>query len=235
MVEHVDKITKWSQLKFWKSGECQAALERLKESKPYCPDRANLFKALRSVPPDKVRVAVVGQDPYPDPKLATGLAFSIPETESVFPPTLKNLFKEYSDDLQHPYPRCGTLLPWVDRGVLLWNAIPSCGAWHSLSHDWPEWHLLTQQVLQAINHEHMVYVFLGGVARRHANIVTRGTVIELSHPSPRASAASNNPFLGSKVFSRVNNSLERWGLEPINWRLDDGEIQNAKAAESNSS
>lgn len=224
------KIKGWD-LKFFNSGEWQVCDERLKDlekvNRPigvdgYCPGRENLFRVLRLIPRDSVRCCIIGQDPYPDPRYATGVAFSIPEKGGLeFPPTLRTLLEEYCKDLHLPYPSHGSLEGWCSRGVLLWNAVPSCRSGHSLSHDWPEWECLTREIVTQLSARGVVFVLLGQVARRYLDSInlTNNYVIVTSHPSPRGSRSSNTPFIGSRIFSAVNDKLNENGLEPIEWRL----------------
>lgn len=215
----------WDDLDYWKCGEWDVVQERLEDITKaggiYCPGKKNLFKALKLVAFEEVRVMMVAQDPYPNPGFAMGPAFSINKDEE-FTPTLVNLLKEYRDDTHHEYPDDGDLTPWCSEGVLLWNAIPSCAAWKSMSHDWPEWHLLTKEIIERLSQSgRTVFIFFGGVARGFAKYVEPGEdMIEVSHPSPRASRMSkDHPFFGSRIFTRTNTLLVEQGLEPINWKL----------------
>lgn len=215
----------WS-LDYWKCGEYQVVQERLNDLQQkgvlVNPHSSRRFRALALTPFSDVRVVLLGQDPYPDPKYATGLAFSIPPTEQQYPPTLHNLFKEYQTDLGYPLPIAGDLTPWAVHGVLLWNVIPTCTAYHSLSHDWPEYELLTQEIVSKLSKraEPPVFIFLGGRARRFTAYVESGCdVIETSHPSPRASRSSKHPFFGSRIFTTANARLSEAGIETIDWRL----------------
>jgi uracil-DNA glycosylase len=218
----------WDDLPYWDSEDWRIVQDRLDVSK-FNPARENLFASLDAVPLEDVKVAIIGQDPYPDPRMATGLAFSIPEEAVGYPPTLETIFKEYQDDLHYPYPSCGSLRPWADRGVLLWNCIPSCAPWKSLSHDWPEWEPLSSQIIEELCKQGIVFVLLGGKARRYADVINyyevltpqENILLEYCHPSPRANASSRTSarFCGSRVFTRINDSLESLGRTPINWRL----------------
>src|SRR6266852_4802219 len=161
------KIKGW-ELDFFNSGEWQVCDERLKDLEKvnrkiktdlydpgdgYNPGREGLFKALRATSYRDVQVAIIGQDPYPDGRFATGIAFSIPSTiqRSEWPPTLTTFLREYSTDLHRPLPSEGTLDRWTERGVLLWNAYPSCATNKSLSHDWPEWTHLTCEIVKKLS------------------------------------------------------------------------------------
>lgn len=215
-------------LDFWKSGEWQVCNERLKDMEKknvrYNPVRARLWHSLTSVgSPERVRVVMVGQDPYPTHAFATGMAFSIPPEfqRDQFPRTLREVFGEYNRDLRYPIPCHGDLSRWASQGVLLWNAVPVTRDGLSLSCDWDEWQYLNREVLGLLSQIGVVFVLLGGVARRYRKLITdNNVVIETSHPSPRGSMNSRSPFRGSRLFSTINQNLIEIGLEPIDWRLD---------------
>lgn len=224
------KFDTWEDMDYWQSGEWQVVEERLddadKAGKLYNPSREFLFAALDATPFDRVKVAFIGQDPYPDRNMACGLAFSVPNgtipTGHALPPTLDNMFKELVNDLHYPFPTRTDLLPWAHRGVLLWNAIPSCGWRDSMSHDWYEYVPLTSEIIRRLSDKgKIVFVFMGGVARRYAHIVdtNKNTSIEVSHPIPRASIRSATPFTGSRIYSSVNDHLSKYKVEPIDWKL----------------
>jgi uracil-DNA glycosylase len=216
------------KLDYWQSGEWQVCNERLKDMEKshiqFCPERRSLFESLRTLPLGEVQVAIIGQDPYPNPEFATGLAFSIPPDVAPgrFPQTLRCIFKEYNADLGYDIPSSGELTRWAAQGVLLWNAIPSCRAGCSLSHDWEEYSYLSKEIVERLSARGIVFAFLGTVARRYLDYVdlTKNEVILTSHPSPRGSRASKTPFEGSRLFSTINDKLNSQGLSPINWRLD---------------
>jgi uracil-DNA glycosylase len=220
------------KLDYWQSGEYQVVREKLDEEEHLGfvvnPERKSLFKALAAIPMERVRVAIIGQDPYPDSRMATGFAFSIPSDvpSREFPPTLGNIFDEYERDLHYPRPTNGDLSKWVAQGVLLWNAIPSCRKGSSLSHDWPgrEWDYLTREIVRRLSVQSIVFVFLGSVAQRFASDIEEDSgseVIITSHPSPRGSLKAKHPFKGSRIFTTINDKLCSLGMTPIDWRLDD--------------
>jgi uracil-DNA glycosylase len=224
-------IKKWDELKYWTSGEWQCVQGKLddleKNGHVYHPTRELLFNALDSTPFETVRVAIIGQDPYPNPGFSTGIAFSVPRSIIKLPPTLVNIFRVYKSDLGYTQPTRGNLDKWAERGVLLWNAVPSCTQFKSLSHDWEEWAWLTREIVESLSEKGIVFVFLGGVARRYVKFVNPDTngIIETSHPSPRGSLARPGhnsawiPFLASRLFSTINAKLVEEGMEPIDWRL----------------
>lgn len=218
------KIETWDDLVYWESGEKQVVDERLNDfdraKRKYCPDREYLYAALDAVPLDKVKVMWVGQDPYPNPKDACGIAFSV-KKNSAFPPTLQNIFQEYQDDLHRPAPSSGDLSSWCERGVLLWNAYPSCFVGQPGSHHWPEYAFLTTEIIKSVkaHRPRTVFIFSGNSARGFAPYADGCHTIETSHPSPRGSLTAKKPFLGSRVFSTVNAKLVAQGEQPIDWRL----------------
>lgn len=221
----------WDELRYWYSGEWQWVQEKLDDLEKNriitCPTRENLFNALDTTPFETVRVAIIGQDPFPNPAHATGIAFSVPKTVITFPSTLVNLFRVYKSDLGYTQPTRGNLELWCQRGVFLWNAIPSCTAFKPLSHDWDEWSWLTREIVEVLSEKGIVFAFLGGVARRYVQFVNLDCngVIETSHPSPRGTlakaskGASWTPFLESRLFSTINAKLVEEGMEPVDWRL----------------
>lgn len=228
----------WSDLRWWNSGERQVVEEKiddLERAGIVCnPKRSLLYKALSATRLAEVRVAIVGQDPYPTHGMATGTAFSIPKEVSPenFPPTLRIVLDEYCSDLHLPAPSHGDLSVWTKRGVLLWNAVPSCQSGHPLSNNWDEWRYLTEEIIQRLNERGgIVFVFLGSVAASYADKVdtTNNRVIRTSHPSPRGNKFGKTPFTGSRVFSTTNAALVGLGVSPINWELKDdlgeGDVQ----------
>ena len=214
-------------LNFWNSSDWEKINARLdyleRIGRSISPSRDEMFTSLERTERNQVRVCVVGQDPYPNKAYATGVAFSVPQTvlPKDFPVTLKSIFSEYCSDLSLPYPTMGDLSRWTDQGVLLWNAIPSTTAGESLAHDWREYDNLTLEVLNILDGRGVVFAFLGAVPRRYAgSIRSAGSrVIECSHPSPRGSLSSRNPFRGSRLFSKINYLLREIGQPPIDWRL----------------
>jgi len=216
----------WIDLPFWDTPEAKTAMEKIDGLRlrgiGVNPRPDLIFAAMDATPFSKVRVCLFGQDPYPDPEMATGMAFSIPKTvpPKKFPPTLKNLFQEYHSDLGLPEPTVGSLTKWTSQGVFLWNVLPTCNSFQSLSHDWPEWRKLTREIIVEQSKTRKVMVFLGGVARQFTQYVDdRCVILEYSHPSPRASAASRTPFKSSRMFSTINAHLNAKKLGSIDWRL----------------
>jgi len=222
----------WPHLPFWNSGECQVCMEKLDDLQKarvlYTPSRRDLFKALSAVKAEDVKVCIVGQDPYPNSSHATGFAFSVPDNVTTFPPTLVNILKEYHEDLGYPEPKSGNLQKWIDQGVLLINAVPVC-AMVKLSDGTrvngaaiDEWSYLIKDIVEDLSPRVICFAFLGRVARENAKYVDTeiSEVIETSHPSPRGSLNSSSPFIGSRLFSTINDRLvQKLGQKAIDWRL----------------
>ena len=217
----------WDDLDYWDSGEWQVVQEKLdtmeKNHEAYCPSRELLFSAMDACEFSSCRVAIFGQDPYPNLQDAIGIAFSVGKSTRGIPPTLNAIFDELVADLKVPRPKTGDLSQWCSQGVLLWNVIPSCAEGKSLSHEnWIEWEYLTQEIIRRLGEKGIVFVFLGGRARDYAPMVRdlqNCRVLETSHPSPRASRKSKNPFIGSRLFSTINAKLVELKLGTIDWRL----------------
>lgn len=216
----------WGELDFFKSGEWQVIEERLEDlrvlGRVVNPEKKNIFAALKATPFEKVKVVMLGQDPYPSHRHATGLAFSV--TTKDIPPTLQTIFKEYCTDLKYPVPKTGDLTKWAEEGVLLWNVIPTCEYGKSLAHkDWIEYDYLNSEILRHLSTEtSAVFVALGSVAQKvMERFVDYGDSIKLhvSHPSPRGILTSKHPFIGSKIFSTINAKLGDCGLPPVDWKL----------------
>lgn len=221
-------INTWDELPFWQSGEWQVIQERLddmdKRRELYNPKRELLFAALDACPYSSVRCCILGQDPYPDHDMATGLAFSVPSTSKKYPPTLQNILTEYKNDLGLDMPTCGDLSVWAKQGVLLWNAIPSCADGKAASHrNWFEWDYLTQQIVDSLSLKGIVFCLWGGFARSFANRIDReaNEIIESAHPSPLSTnqKKQSNPFFGSRPFSTINIKMKEMHLGNIEWRL----------------
>lgn len=220
----------WPELKYWDTGEFQVVQEKIDdlahEGILINPRPKDRYAALKRTPLSHTKVALLGQDPYPDPAFACGYAYSVPASipRNKLPPTLLNVFKEYEDDLKLPAPTTGDLTVWADRGVLLWNTIPTCTAFKSLSHDWSEWEALTAEILKLVNEKGAVIVLMGRRAQKLQRLIDDrlSSVIYTSHPSPLAYKGGKvpaNSFLGSRLFSTINTKLCEDGAEPIDWRL----------------
>lgn len=183
------------------------------------PPGSEWFHALDATPLDKVRVVILGQDPYHGPGQAHGLCFSVRPGVRI-PPSLVNIYKELKDDLGIEPPRHGNLESWAEQGVLLLNAVLTVEAHRAASHQGKGWERFTDAVIRLVNDraQPAVFILWGSYAQRKAAFVdqTKHCVIKSPHPSP---LSAHNGFFGSKPFSKANAFLESKGLEPIDWRL----------------
>ena len=183
----------------------------------YPPPRF-IFRAFDLTPFDKVKVVILGQDPYHGPKQANGLCFAVSEGVAL-PPSLQNIFKELESDLGEPLKnRSGDLTRWATQGVLLLNATLTVKARMAGSHQGRGWEEFTDAAVRALNggREHLVFILWGNYARQKGAHIDRAKhcVIESPHPSP---FSAHSGFFGSKPFSRANAYLESTGQTPIDW------------------
>lgn len=217
-------IHKWEDMRYWRSGEWQKIVEDFddwdRKGIQYNPKRTEIFRALDLTPYTSTKVAIIGQDPYPNAAHATGVAFSVPKGCVDYPPTLQNIFHEYSDihrDLKYPYPKTGCLETWCQRGVLLWNAYPTCFTGRPGSNHWSEWEFLTHEIIEELNANNILIVTLGAVARSFCDGISN--TLSFSHPSPLGFKKGLRPFDNSRFFSTINDHLCGMNEEPIDWRL----------------
>ena len=177
-----------------------------------------IFNAFNLCPFDKVKVVIIGQDPYHEPGQAHGLSFSV-QDGILFPPSLQNIFKEIQADLGTPIPASGNLTRWAEQGVLLLNASLTVRAHQANSHSALGWQKFTDAAIRALaqNREHLVYMLWGGYARSKAYMIDKqnNLVLESVHPSPLS--ANRGGWFGQHQFSRCNAYLEQNGQNPIKW------------------
>ncbi|MFF1869629.1 uracil-DNA glycosylase [Streptomyces sp. CB03911] len=184
------------------------------------PPAGQEFSALDATPYDKVRVLVLGQDPYHDDNQAHGMSFSVlPGVKT--PPSLRNMFKELDADLGIPAPDNGYLMSWAEQGVLLLNAVLTVRAHEPNSHKAKGWEKFTDAVIKAVSdrEEPVVFVLWGNYAKKKLPLIdtSRHVVVQGAHPSP----LSAKLFFGSRPFSQINQALEGFGVDPIDWRVPD--------------
>ncbi len=177
-----------------------------------------IFNAFDLCPFDQVKVVILGQDPYHEPRQAHGLSFSVQEGVP-FPPSLQNIFREIADDLGCPMPANGDLSRWARQGVLLLNATLTVRAHAANSHATLGWQTFTDAAIKALatKRNHLVYMLWGGFARSKAYMIDRqqNLVLESVHPSPLS--ANRGGWFGQHQFSRCNQYLQQNGLAPIEW------------------
>jgi uracil-DNA glycosylase len=176
-----------------------------------------IFNAFDLCPFDKVKVVIIGQDPYHGPGQAHGLCFSVNEGIP-FPPSLRNIFKEIQDDLGTPVPASGDLTRWAEQGVLLLNATLTVRAGQAGSHQRQGWEEFTDAAIRALatEREHLVFILWGAYAQKKGAFIDRSRhlVLASAHPSP---LSAYNGFFGNKHFSRTNAYLVEHGETPIQW------------------
>ena len=200
-----------------------ALREFLKEEKKaghdVYPDGPLIFNAFNTTPLPKVKVLLLGQDPYHGKGQAHGLSFSVPDGVKP-PPSLQNIFKELEKDLGIARPSTGNLTPWAEQGVMLLNALLTVRASSPASHHNKGWETFTNAVIQAISDVNQSVVFLlwGKYAQQKEALIDtkKHHVLKAAHPSPYSAEAG---FFGCKHFSKTNKLLEASGKEPIDWSL----------------
>jgi len=187
------------------------------------PPQEEILAAIGGLHPKKIKCIIIGQDPYHGPGQANGLAFSVtPKTK--IPPSLKNIFKEYCEDLGHSHPRSGDLSPWKEDGVLLINTALTVRQHQAGSHTKKGWEIFTLELIKYVlqNSKNAGFICFGAPASKLAKKVTatllveNRTLIETPHPSP---LSAYRGFFGSKPFTRFNNEQRKKGLEIVHWEL----------------
>ena len=183
------------------------------------PPSPLIFNAFNQTPFENVRVVIIGQDPYHGPNQAHGLSFSVPKGIDL-PPSLKNIFKEVTTDLNISMSRNGDLTAWANQGVLLLNATLTVE--HSMpgSHQNIGWEIFTDAAITALNihREHLVFVLWGSFAQKKGIFIDdqKHLVLKSVHPSP---LSAHRGFFGNHQFSKINQFLTQYGHSPIDWQL----------------
>lgn len=187
------------------------------QSAPCYPPGSQIFNAFDLCPFDRVRVVLLGQDPYHEPGQAEGLCFSVRDGVP-FPPSLQNIFKEIQADVGHAIPASGSLRRWAAQGVLLLNATLTVRAHAAGSHQGHGWEKFTDAVIRRLSaaREHLVFLLWGSYAGRKAELIdaSRHLILRSAHPSP---LSAYRGFFGNHHFTLCNDYLRAHGLEPINW------------------
>jgi uracil-DNA glycosylase len=193
-------------------------LREKKDGKTIYPPGPLIFNAFNKTPLDKVRVVILGQDPYHNPGEAMGLCFSVPQDIAI-PASLKNIYKEIQRDLGIPVPSHGDLTYWTEQGVLLLNAILTVERGRAGSHRNIGWQLFTDSVIQKLSthKENLIFLLWGNYAKTKKTLIDqmKHHVLEAVHPSPLA----GNAFMGCGHFSKANELLISQGLKSIDWRI----------------
>lgn len=176
-----------------------------------------IFNAFNSCPFNKVKVVIIGQDPYHEPGQAHGLCFSVNDGVQ-FPPSLQNIFKEIQGDLGTPAPTSGNLTRWTEQGVLLMNATLTVRAHQAGSHQKRGWEEFTDAAIRhlAEEREHLVFILWGSYAQKKGAVIDRSKhlVLTSAHPSP---LSAYRGFFGNGHFSKANEYLLKHGQKPIIW------------------
>lgn len=190
--------------------------EEYKQTRIY-PAPKNIFRALDLCPFEKIKVVIIGQDPYHGPNQANGLCFAVNE-DTDLPPSLKNIYKELAEDLGVQPPTTGDLGHWARQGVLLLNATLTVRARQAASHAGKGWERFTDAVIKKVSEEltNVVFILWGRYAQEKGRIIdeNKHLVIRSAHPSP---LSAHGGFFGSKPFSRANEYLEWADKKPIKW------------------
>ena len=209
-------------------GEClkESELEKLSsfhkflseedKNKNIFPPKKMRFKAFELCPLDKAKVVILGQDPYHGKGQAMGLSFSVPKDQKL-PPSLKNIYKELSEDLKVSPPENGDLTNWAHQGVLLLNTVLTVEESKAGSHQKKGWEIFTKAVLKALNdRDNIVFILWGSPAQKTASFINekRHLVLKSVHPSP---LSSYRGFFGSRPFSKTNKYLKSHGNQAIKW------------------
>ena len=181
------------------------------------PPGNKIFAAFDQTPFEKVKVVIIGQDPYHGPNQANGLCFSVND-EIPFPPSLRNIFKELQSDVQKTIPISGNLEKWAHQGVFLLNATLSVRASQAGSHQKKGWEEFTDAVIQKLSDEksNLVFILWGAYAQKKGGIIdaSKHFILKSAHPSP---LSAHNGFFGSKPFSQTNSYLKSIGKSEIDW------------------
>lgn len=199
--------------------ELMAWLDQEYKEHTVYPPREFLFQALKLTSYADTKVVILGQDPYHGPGQAHGLSFSVLPGVKI-PPSLRNIYKEMSSDLDVPVPHSGTLTPWAEQGVLLLNNVLTVRDGQAGSHHGKGWEIFTTAIIELLNRrkEPIVFILWGAPAQKKGAVVdqTRHEVITSAHPSP---LAARRGFFGSRPFSRADHFLEKNSQTPIKWEV----------------
>jgi len=198
----------------------QFLLEQKKQNKTILPPAPLWFNALNSMPFDKLKVVILGQDPYPTESHAHGLCFSVMPDVKPLPKSLLNINKELMEDIGVDNSHTGCLQSWADQGVLLLNAVLTVERGNANSHQGQGWETFTDAIIQKINQQkkNIVFILWGAYAQKKAVLIdaSKHHIIKSVHPSP---LSAYRGFFGSKPFSQTNQYLQQHNIDPITWQI----------------
>jgi uracil-DNA glycosylase len=180
----------------------------------FIPESSKIFEAFR-IPISQIKICIIGQDPYPNPEHAMGLSFSIPNSITKFPPTLRNILKEVESDIGFVM-ESGDLSNWQNDGVMLLNRVLTTTPNMSAGHTNIGWQKFTDEVVRYLGERQIVFILWGKSAAELAKFVPAGNLIQGVHPSP---LSAYRGFFGSKPFSRANEKLRDLGITEIGWKV----------------
>ena len=183
------------------------------------PPAEDIFNAFHFTPLSKVKVVILGQDPYHNVNQAHGLSFSVKPDQKEIPPSLVNIYQELHDDLGCYIPNNGYLKKWADQGVLMLNTVLTVRAHQANSHQGRGWEQFTDAVIEAVNRQDrpVVYMLWGRPAQSKIPMLTKHLILKASHPSPLSAFRG---FFGCRHFSQANDFLKSHGVEPIDWQIE---------------
>lgn len=188
------------------------------------PPSDDIFNAFHFTPLSKVKVVILGQDPYHNVNQAHGLSFSVPPDQKKIPPSLKNIYKELEADLGCSIPDNGYLKKWAEQGVLMLNTVLTVRAHEAASHQGKGWEKFTDAVIEAVNAQDrpIVYMLWGRPAQSKSPMLNnpKHLVLKAAHPSP---LSASNGFFGCRHFSKANDFLVENGVEPIDWQIENAD------------
>ena len=185
------------------------------------PPSDDIFNALHFTPVSKVKVVILGQDPYHEENQAHGLSFSVPESQRKLPPSLQNIYKELHDELGCYIPNNGYLKKWAEQGVLMLNTVLTVRAHEAFSHKDHGWEQFTDAIIQAVNAQDrpIVYLLWGSPSQKKASMLNnpKHLVLKAAHPSP---LSVYRGFWGCNHFKTCNEFLVSHGETPIDWQIE---------------
>ena len=185
------------------------------------PDMYDLFSALKATPFSRVKVVILGQDPYHEPGQAHGMAFSVKPGVKI-PPSLLNMYKEINTEFGYPIPKTGYLMKWAQQGVLLLNTVLSVRSGEANSHQGKGWEIFTDEIIRQLNarRDGVVFMLWGNNARQKKALITNPQhyILEAAHPSP---LSASRGFMGCGHFKKANEILISNLKSPIDWQITD--------------